>query len=214
MISIALPKGRLGEKVYSLFEKAGYNSPLSFSSSRQLLFENKEKDIRYFWVKPGDVPIYVERGVADIGVAGKDVLEENKRDIYELLDTKMGKCKMCVASLDTWKDRENKTLRVATKYPHIAREYYNRQGREIDIIKLTGSIEIAPLLNLSDVIVDIVETGRTLKENGLKVFNTIFDISALLICNKSSYLFQKDRILEIVSNINYVITREEEIENN
>lgn len=199
MINVALPKGRLGEKVYKMFEKAGYECPEILDDTRKLIFENKDKGIRFFWVKPSDVAIYVDRGAADIGVAGKDILLEYSPDIYELLDLKLGKCRMAVAAPESFHDDKEKTLRVATKFVNIARRYYASQSRDIDIIKLNGSIEIAPILGLSDVIVDIVETGTTLKENHLKVFETVVPISARLIANKANFKFKTREIENIVS---------------
>ena len=190
MLNIALPKGRLGEKVYAMFEAAGYECPSIREPGRKLIFENPEKQVRYFWVKPSDVAIYVERGAADIGVAGKDILLEYRPDVYELLDLKLGKCRMAVAAPKGFHDDGQRTLRVATKFTNIAADYYAGLGREIDIIKLNGSIEIAPILGLSDVIVDIVETGTTLKENDLEVTETVVPISARLIANKSSFQFK------------------------
>lgn len=201
MLNIALPKGRLGERVYSMFEAAGYECPSIRESNRKLIFENAEKGVRYFWVKPTDVPIYVERGAADIGVAGKDILLEYRPDIYELLDLKLGKCRMAVAAPSDFRDPLDRTLRVATKFPNIATDYYNSLGRDIDIIKLNGSIEIAPILRLSDVIVDIVETGTTLRENNLEVRAEILPISARLIADKSAFKFESERIEAIAANI-------------
>ena len=198
MINIALPKGRLGEKAYAMFEAAGYECPSIHEESRKLIFENAEVGVRYFWVKPSDVVIYVERGAADIGIAGKDIILEYSPDIYELLDLGMGKCRMAVAAKKDFCDRRDRTLRVATKFPNIARDYYNKQSREIDIIKLNGSIELAPILDLSDVIVDIVETGTTLKENDLEVYETIVTISARLISNKAAFKFKTAEIEKIV----------------
>ena len=194
MINVALPKGRLGEKVYAMFEKAGYECPAIKEVNRKLVFENTQKQIRYFWVKPSDVAIYVARGAADIGVAGKDILLEYAPDVYELLDLQIGKCRMAVAAPKSFHDNGEKTLKVATKFTNIAHRYYADKGREIDIIKLNGSIELAPILGLSDVIVDIVETGATLRENDLEVFETIVPISARLIANKSSFEFKTDAI--------------------
>ncbi|MBR7132593.1 MAG: ATP phosphoribosyltransferase [Clostridia bacterium] len=196
-INIALPKGRLGEKVYAMFEAAGFECPSIKETNRKLIFENEEKALRFFWVKPSDVAIYVERGAADIGVAGKDILLEYEPDIYELLDLNIGKCRMAVAAKKDFCDDTSKTLRVATKFSNIARKYYSEKCRDIDIIHLNGSIEIAPILGLSDVIVDIVETGKTLIENNLAPFETIVPISARLISNKSSYSFKTERIEEI-----------------
>ncbi len=201
MLNVALPKGRLGEKVYAMFEKAGFECPSIKETNRKLIFENEEVGVRYFWVKPSDVAIYVERGAADIGVAGKDILLEYEPDIYELLDLDIGKCRMAVAAKEDFRDDPQNTLRVATKFSNIAKNYYTSQGREIDIIHLNGSIEIAPILGLSDVIVDIVETGTTLKENNLKVFETIVPISARLIANKASYKFKSVAIDAIVESI-------------
>lgn len=201
MLNVALPKGRLGEKVYAMFESAGYECPSIKENNRKLIFENVEKQVRYFWVKPSDVAIYVERGAADIGVAGKDILLEYSPDVYELLDLNLGKCRMAVAAPVDFHDDGQKTLKVATKFTNIAANYYAGLGREIDIIKLNGSIEIAPILKLSDVIVDIVETGTTLKENNLEVKSTIVPISARLIANKSSFKFKGEDIENIVNSI-------------
>lgn len=197
-MNIALPKGRLGEKVYGMFEKAGFPCPSIKEQNRKLIFENEEVGVRYFWVKPSDVAIYVERGAADIGVAGKDILLEYTPDVYELLDLKLGKCRMAVAAKKDFRDDPGRTLRVATKFSNIAEGYYLSQGRDIDIIHLNGSIEIAPILGLSDVIVDIVETGTTLKENNLTVIEEIIPISARLIANKANYNFKKAAIDNIV----------------
>ena len=194
MLNIALPKGRLGEKVYDLFEKAGFDCPAIREESRKLVFENTEKQLRFFWVKPSDVPIYVERGAADLGVAGKDILTEYEPDVYELLDLGLGRCHMAVAGPKGFRDRTEHTLRVATKYPNIAQDYYQAQCRDIDIIKLNGSIELAPILNLSDVIVDIVETGATLLENNLEPLETILQISTRLIANRAAYQFKTEAI--------------------
>jgi ATP phosphoribosyltransferase len=201
MLNVALPKGRLGEKVYAMFEAAGYECPSIKENSRKLIFENTEKQVRYFWVKPSDVSIYVERGAADIGVAGKDILLEYEPNVYELLDLDMGKCRMAVAAPKSFYDDGMRTLRVATKFTNIAARYYAGIGREIDIIKLNGSIEIAPILGLSDVIVDIVETGTTLKENDLEVKTEILPISARLIANKASFKFKSAEIENIMRSM-------------
>lgn len=201
ILNVALPKGRLGEKVYSMFEKAGYPCPSIKENNRKLIFENEEAGVRYFWVKPSDVAIYVERGAADIGVAGKDILLEYEPDVYELSDLKIGKCRMAVAAKKDFRDDIGRTLKVATKFSNIAGNYYRSKGRDIDIIHLNGSIEIAPILGLSDVIVDIVETGTTLKENDLTVFDTVVPISARLISNKASYKFKSDEIDRLTQKI-------------
>lgn len=200
-LNIALPKGRLGEKVYKMFEKAGFDCPLILDDTRKLIFENSEKKLRFFWVKPSDVSIYVERGAADIGVAGKDILSEYEPDVYELLNLNTGKCDMCVAAKIGFFDKRLKTLRVATKFSNCAKRHYSAKGRDIDIIHLNGSIEIAPILGLSDVIVDIVETGTTLKENNLEVVEKIFPISAYLISNKASFKFKTDMIENIAERL-------------
>ena len=194
MLNIALPKGRLGEKVYDMLERAGYGCPSIKENTRKLIFENAECGVRYFWVKPSDVSIYVERGAADIGIAGKDILLEYSPDVYELLDLNIGKCRMAVAAKRDFHDDQRKTLKVATKFVNIAKAHYAASSRDIDIIKLNGSIEIAPILSLSDVIVDIVETGKTLKENDLEVIEEIVPISARLIANKASFKFKTAEI--------------------
>ena len=201
MLNVALPKGRLGEKVYAMFEAAGFECPSIKETNRKLIFENEAAGVRYFWVKPSDVAIYVERGAADIGVAGKDILLEYEPDVYELFDLDIGKCRMAVAAKNDFRDDPQKTLRVATKFSNIARNYYTSLGRDIDIIHLNGSIEIAPILGLSDVIVDIVETGTTLKENNLSVQETIVPISARLIANKTSYKFKSEPIEAILQSL-------------
>ena len=203
MLNIALPKGRLGEKVYSMFEEAGFDCPSIKENNRKLTFENSELGIRFFWVKPSDVAIYVERGAADIGVAGKDILLEYKPDVYELLDLKMGVCKMAVAAPANFRDNRSRALKVATKFANIGEERDAGGGREIDLIHLNGSIALAPILGLSDVIVDIVETGRTLKENGLEVIEDVAPISARLIANKASTKFKS----EIIDRITFALSK-------
>ena len=194
MLNIALPKGRLGDKVYSMFADAGFECPDILEENRKLVFENPALGLRYFWVKPSDVAVYVARGAADVGVAGKDILLEYAPEVYELLDLKVGKCRMAVAAKHDFYDDQRRTLHVATKFTKIASDYYASQGRDIDIIHLNGSVEIAPLLGLSDVIVDIVETGRTLQEDHLEVRETVVPISARLIANKASYEFKREMI--------------------
>ena len=199
MLNVALPKGRLGDKVYNLLAGIGYGCPEDYNATRKLVVENPEAGIRYFLVKPSDVAIYVEHGAADVGIVGKDILTEASADVYELLDTGLGKCRMCVAAPADYKDDPSRPVRVATKFVSIAKSYYASMGRDIDIIKLNGSIELAPILGLSDVIVDIVETGTTLRENGLKVVTEFMPISARFIANKASYQFkhaEMDTMLE------------------
>ena len=194
MINVALPKGRLGDKAYKMLEASGYPCPAIYEDNRKLTFENPEAGVRYFLVKPSDVAVYVERGAADIGIAGKDILLEYKPDVYELLDLKMGRCRMCVAGPKDFHDDHAHTLRVATKFPNIARAYYSGLSREIELIHLNGSIELAPILGMSDVIVDIVETGTTLKENDLEPIEDIVPISARLIANRVSYQFAQKQL--------------------
>ena len=199
MIRIALPKGRLGDKVLAMFENAGYTCPEIHTPSRKLVFSTDE--VSYFYVKPSDVPIYVERGVADIGVAGSDILMEYEPDVYSLLDLGIGKCRICVAAKAEFEDDLSMPLKVATKFKNVANKYYTSCGRAIDIIKLNGSIELAPILGLSDVIVDIVETGTTLKENGLVVKETIAPVSARLIANKAAYKFNSEEISKLLKKL-------------
>lgn len=204
MVSIALPKGRLGNKAYSILQKCGYTVSELMDDSRKLVFENAESGVRYFLVKPSDVAIYVEYGAADVGVVGKDVLIESGADVYELLDLGIGKCRMCVAAKEDYVEDTGRATVVATKFPRVARDYFMATNREIEIIKLYGSIELAPLLGMSDVIVDLVETGTTLKENRLKVTEEIFSVSARLIANKAAYKFKENEIREIVARMKEV----------
>ena len=207
MLNIALPKGRLGDKVYELFASIGYDCSEIYSDNRKLVFENTENGVRYLLVKPSDVAIYIAHGAADIGVVGKDILEEGDFDIYELLDLGLGKCNMCVAAPNDYVEDFDRPLRVATKFVNIAKNYYISLNREIEIIKLNGSIEIAPLLGLTDVIVDIVESGKTLKENNLRVYEQIMPISARLIANKSSYKFKGEDIDRLMEKLTKELAR-------
>ena len=212
MLNVALPKGRLGEKVYAMFEKAGFECPSIRENNRKLIFENPEAGVRYFWVKPSDVAIYVERGAADIGVAGKDILLEYAPDVYELLDMELGRCRMAVAAPKDFRDDPRRPLKVATKFENMARRYYASIGRDIDIIHLNGSIEIAPILGLSDVIVDIVETGTTLKENDLCVFEEILPISARLVANKANFKFKQQAIRKLSDSLREQINNRTEVQ--
>ena len=207
MINIALPKGRLGEKVYDLLSRIGYGCDGYSKDSRRLIFTDFKGEVSYFWVKPTDVAVYVELGAADIGVVGKDVLDEYEPNVYELADLKMGICSMCVAAKDGFKDDVSVPLRVATKFVHTAEKYFAVQGRDIEVIKLNGSIELAPILGISDVIVDIVETGTTLKENNLKVFKEISKISARLIANKAAYNFKNGGILDVTKKLSEAVDK-------
>ena len=206
-LNIALPKGRLGDKAYKLLAGAGYNATEDYNDTRRLVVENPDACVRYFLVKPSDVAIYVEHGAADIGIVGKDILTESGADVYELLDTGMGKCRMCVAGPAGFTDDESRALRVATKFVNIARDHYERRGRDIDIVKLNGSIELAPILGLSDVIVDIVETGTTLKENDLTVIEEFMPISARFIANKASYKFKYAQLTELLNKMKEALAK-------
>lgn len=207
MINIALPKGRLGEKAYRMLQRSGYECPSIEDLGRKLIFENPEKGVRYFWVKPSDVAIYVERGAADLGIVGKDILLEYRPDVYELLDLKMGCCRMAVAGKKDFRDPVGQTLKVATKFPNIAMDHYRSKCRDIDIIPLNGSIELAPILGLSHVIVDIVETGSTLIENDLTVYEDIVPISARLIANVASFQFKEEAIERIRQSLQEQVER-------
>ena len=206
-LNIALPKGRLGDKAYKLLAGAGYSATEDYNDTRKLVVENPDACVRYFLVKPSDVAIYVEHGAADIGIVGKDILTESSADVYELLDTGMGKCRMCVAGPANFADDESRALRVATKFVNIARDHYERRGRDIDIIKLNGSIELAPILGLSDVIVDIVETGTTLRENDLTVIEEFMPISARFIANKASYKFKYAQLTELLNKMKEALAK-------
>ena len=206
MINIALPKGRLGNKVFSLLSSIGYDCADFLEDNRKLVFVNEEKGVSYQLIKPSDVGVYVERGVSDIGIVGKDVLLETNPDVYELLNLNIGKCTVAVAQKNGYEPDPESVLRVATKYPNITKKYYRSINRDIEIIKLNGSVELAAIVGLSDVIVDIVETGSTLKENNMGVTTTIIpDISARLIANKAAYKFKTDKIDEISRKLKEVL---------
>ena len=193
MLGVALPKGRLSSEVLLLLEKAGFEGAVSVGDSRKLVIEDARNQIRYFLVKPSDVAVYVLHGAADIGVVGKDILLETAPDIYELLDLRLGVCDLIVAGPEGFKDTRE-VLRVATKFPNVAKKHYRAKGREIELIALNGSIELAPLVGLSDVIVDIVQTGGTLKANKMAVLEQIEPVSARLIANIASYKFKAEQI--------------------
>ena len=209
MLNVALPKGRLGDKVYDLLARIGYGCPEDYNATRKLVVENPAAGIRYFLVKPSDVAIYVEHGAADVGIVGKDILTEASADVYELLDTGLGKCRMCVAAPADYQDDPSRPVRVATKFVNVAKSYYASMGRDIDIIKLNGSIELAPILGLSDVIVDIVETGTTLRENGLKVVTEFMPISARFIANKASYQFKHNEMELMLTKLRAALAEQE-----
>ncbi len=201
-LNIALAKGRLADKAYKIFRTIGINCPEMEKDSRKLIFQNDDLKVRFVLVKASDVPVYVERGATDLGVVGKDTIMEEDRDVYEIADLEFGKCKFSVASVKDFNYQEaGKILKVATKYPNVAKKYFEQEGREIDIIKLHGSVELAPLVGLSDVIVDIVQTGNTLRANGLEVVEDMCEVSARLISNKVSFKFKNNKIRNIVSDI-------------
>lgn len=205
MLNIALPKGRLGDKVYDLLDAVGYDCREIYQDNRQLVFENAGRGVRYFLVKPSDVAIYVEHGAADVGIVGKDILLESAADVYELLDLGIGRCRVCVAGRLDYREDPDRRLRVATKFVNIAKGYYAAMNREIEIIKLNGSIELAPILGLSDVIVDIVESGATLKENDLRVLAEVVPVSARFIANKAAYKFKVDEIETMLGRLKAVL---------
>jgi len=205
MLSIALPKGRLGSRVYRLLEQAGYGCPGYDGKNRKLVIENKQKGIRYLFVKPADVAVYVEHHAADMGIVGKDIIMETEPDVYELMDLKTGICSMVTAAPKGYKEDTDRTLKVATKYVNVAKQYYLEKNRDIEIIKLNGSIELAPILGLSDVIVDIVETGSTIKENDLEIIEGFRQISAFLIANRSSFKFCNKMITEMTERLRRII---------
>ena len=207
MLNIALPKGRLGDQVYTLFSQIGFECAAIYENDRKLVLESPENGVRYLLVKPSDVAIYVEYGAADVGVVGKDILLDANPGVYELLDLEIGKCRLAVAGPEDYQEDREKVLRVATKFPTVTKKYYSSLNREIEIIKLNGSIELAPILGLSDVIVDIVESGKTLKENHLKVLETIIPISARLIANRSSYLFKNTVISQMTDRLQEVLKK-------
>lgn len=201
MLNIALPKGRLGDKVYNILKDAGYDCLDYENKDRLLVLESPENGVRYLLVKPSDVAIYVEHHAADVGIVGKDILLESSPDVYELLDLNIGKCRMAVAAPVGYEEDPDRALRIATKFVNVAKKHYAEKNREIEIIKLNGSIELAPILGLSDVIVDIVETGSTLKANNLEVIEEFKDISARFIANKSSFKFQNEIITDMMNKL-------------
>lgn len=210
-ITIAIPKGRLGDQSISILKSAGIGESIDVKS-RKLIFEDKKRDIKFMLLKNSDIITYVENGVADIGISGKDMIMENEGDIYELYKMNIGKCKISIAGKkDNKIFKDDTILNVATKFPQIAKRYFESKGQKIKIIKLNGSIELAPILELSDVIVDIVETGNTLKANGLEVFDDMHDINAVIISNKISYKFKRKEIKEIIGLIRM---EEEKIDKN
>ncbi|MGG3467960.1 ATP phosphoribosyltransferase [Neobacillus pocheonensis] len=204
VLTIAMPKGRIFEEAVVLLRKAGYQLPPEFDDSRKLIIEVADEALRFILAKPMDVATYVEHGVADVGIAGKDVLLEEERDVYELLDLKISYCYLAVAGLPDTK-MNDVAPRVATKYPNVAEAYFREQGEQVEIIKLNGSIELAPLIGLSDRIVDIVSTGRTLKENGLIEYERIVDVTSRLVVNPVSYRLKDQQINDLVKRLSEVV---------
>jgi len=204
-LTVALTKGRLADKTLDLFSRIGISmDEMKDRDSRKLIFTNEDLKLRFFLAKGPDVPTYVEYGAADIGVAGADIIMEEKRRVYEVLDLGFGKCRMCVAGPKEAGEllKHHEMIRVASKYPNIAREYfYEKKNQTVDIIKLNGSVELGPIVGLSDVIVDIVETGSTLKENGLEVLETVCPLSARMIVNQVSMQMETERIRRLIGEL-------------
>ena len=194
MITVALAKGRLAQKATELLEKCGLDLSELKEETRKLVLFDASGKYRFVFVKPSDVPTYVERGVADFGVVGKDTLLEADKDIYELIDLKFGACRLCVCGYGDSLEKAGGILRVGTKYPHVTKEYFGARGKTVDIIKLSGSVELAPVMGLSDVIVDIVESGKTLEANGLKVLEEVCKCSARVVVNRVSLKTKKELI--------------------
>lgn len=212
-LTIALTKGRLADKTMELFERAGFSCEEMREDTRKLIFRNEEQGLNFFLSKGPDVPTYVERGAADIGVVGSDIILEEQRRAYEVLDLGFGKCRMCVAGPESARDKlqHHEMIRVASKYPNIARDYfYHEKQQTVDIIKLNGSVELGPVVGLSDVIVDIVETGSTLKANGLTVLETVCEISARMIVNQVSMQMKQERIRELIRCVRAALTESQE----
>ncbi|TWT24320.1 ATP phosphoribosyltransferase [Planomicrobium sp. CPCC 101110] len=199
-LTIAMPKGRIFEEAYELLVNAGYDLPKELDDSRKLIVEAPNEKIRFILAKPMDVPVYVEHGVADVGIAGKDVMLELDRSVHELLDLGISQCYIATAGLPNT-EMNPMTPRIATKYPQIASRFYRGKGEQVEIIELNGSIELAPMIGLADRIVDIVSTGKTLKENGLVEYDKIVDITSRLIANPVSYRLKQDRIQELVEKL-------------
>lgn len=205
-LTIALAKGRLADKTIDLLTKCGVRCAPLKENTRKLVLYDADETYRFIFVKPADVPTYIERGVADMGVVGKDTLLEESKDIYEMLDLKFGACRMCVAGFAHKQESvTHRNLRVASKYVHIAQDYYAAKGQDVDIVKLTGSVELGPIIGLTDVIVDIVESGKTLQANGLTVLEEICALSARLVVNKVSLKTRKDQILPLIERMKQAI---------
>lgn len=208
-LTVAMPKGRIFDEAVALLRDAGYRLPDEFENSRKLIIDVPEEKMRFILAKPMDVPTYVEHGVADVGVAGKDVMIEEERDVYEVLDLRISACRLAVAGLPG-KEKKDINPKVASKYPKLAAQYFKEQGEQVEIIRLNGSIELAPLIGLADRIVDIVSTGQTLRDNGLVELETIVPITSRLIVNPVSYRMKDERIEEMVERLSRVIEGERE----
>ena len=211
-LTVALTKGRLANKTMEMFEKAGITcEEMKDKDSRKLIFTNEELKMKFFLAKGPDVPTYVEYGAADIGIVGKDTILEEGRKLYEVMDLGFGKCKMCVCGPESAREvlENNQLIRVATKYPNIAKDYFfNRKHQTVDLIKLNGAIKLAPIVGLSEVIVDIVETGSTLKENGLKVLEEVCPLSARMVVNQVSMKMENERIRKLIEDLRRVLQEE------
>jgi len=203
-LKVAMPKGRIYKKASALFRSAGLPIPLDVDETRKLVIPLPEAGMEFILAKPVDVPTYVEYGVADIGIVGKDVLLEENKDVYELLDLGIARCRMSIIGLPDWKPGIHQ--RVATKYPNVASQYFREQGQQVEVVKLNGSIELAPLIGLADRIVDMVETGQTLKENGLVEMTSLFEITSRLIANRVSYRMKNNEIQALCDRLQQVIT--------
>lgn len=201
MLTVALAKGRLAEESAALLEKCGVDASVVFEDTRKLVLYSKDEAYRFFLVKPTDVPTYVEYGIADIGIVGKDTVMEAERELYEMLDLGFEKCRLCIAGPRGTDISGPSRLRVATKYVNTAKRLFGARGQEVEIIKLNGSIELAPVTGLSDVIFDIVQTGSTLRANGLEVLEEVFDISARLVVNKVSLKIKAEEILPLIERM-------------
>ena len=206
-LTVALAKGRLAQKAMELFQQIGITcDEMKDKSSRKLIFVNEDLGVRFFLAKANDVPTYVEYGAADIGVVGKDTILEEGRKLYEVIDLGMGKCRMCVCGPESAREKHHELIRVATKYPNIAKDYfYNKKHQTVEIIKLNGSIELAPIVGLSEVIVDIVETGSTLRENGLTVLEEVCGLSARMVVNQVSMKRENERITKLIQDLKQIL---------
>ena len=212
-ITVALAKGRLAQKAMDLFGRLGIScEEMKDKASRKLIFANEELGMRFFLAKASDVPTYVEYGAADLGIVGKDTILEEGRKLYEVLDLRTGRCRMCVCGPESARERlkHHELIRIATKYPHIAKDYfYNRKYQTVEIIKLNGSVELAPIVGLSDVIVDIVETGSTLRENGLVVLEEVCPLSARMVVNQVSMKRESERIARLIKGLQELLREDE-----